>query len=117
MRERGYLPAMINEQDLYRWTQRIVEVFHPQQIILFGSYAEGHPREDSDVDLLVVMSYTDRPFKIAAKIRMALEEVLNQAVSLDILVRTPNELDARLNMGDQFMQTIVQKGKTLYGKP
>lgn len=33
----------------------IAERFQPQQIILFGSYASGDPRPESDVDLLVVM--------------------------------------------------------------
>ena len=35
--------------------QRIVERFKPEKIILFGSYAYGHPKPESDVDLLVVM--------------------------------------------------------------
>ena len=40
--------------------RQIAENFHPQQIILFGSYARGNPRPESDVDLLVVM---DSPLK------------------------------------------------------
>jgi predicted nucleotidyltransferase len=35
--------------------EQIVEKFKPQKIILFGSYARGNPRPESDVDLLVVM--------------------------------------------------------------
>ncbi|HLF73922.1 MAG TPA: nucleotidyltransferase domain-containing protein [Anaerolineales bacterium] len=35
--------------------RQIVEKFHPQKIILFGSYARGNPRPESDVDLLVVL--------------------------------------------------------------
>ena len=35
--------------------RRIVENFQPQKIILFGSYALGTPRPESDVDLLIVM--------------------------------------------------------------
>jgi predicted nucleotidyltransferase len=33
---------------------RIVEHFHPWRIILFGSYARGDARSDSDFDLLIV---------------------------------------------------------------
>jgi predicted nucleotidyltransferase len=36
--------------------QRIVNKFHPEKIILFGSQARGTAGPDSDVDLLVVMS-------------------------------------------------------------
>ena len=35
--------------------KQIAEKFKPQKIILFGSYARGNPRPESDVDLLVVM--------------------------------------------------------------
>ena len=33
---------------------RIRDSFHPEKIILFGSYATGEPTEESDVDLLIV---------------------------------------------------------------
>ena len=35
--------------------RRIVESVHPLRIILFGSAARGDVRQDSDLDLLVVM--------------------------------------------------------------
>jgi uncharacterized protein len=44
---------------------RIIEKFkkelekhniHPERIILYGSYAKGNAREDSDIDLVVVSS-------------------------------------------------------------
>ncbi|MFM5987359.1 MAG: nucleotidyltransferase domain-containing protein, partial [Sphaerospermopsis kisseleviana] len=37
-------------------TQRLVSALNPEQVILFGSYAYGEPTEDSDVDLLVIIS-------------------------------------------------------------
>lgn len=33
-----------------RMVRRMVEQFHPEQVILFGSYARGDARPDSDVD-------------------------------------------------------------------
>ena len=42
-------------------TRQIVQQFHPQKVILFGSYAYGQPTEDSDVDLLVIMDTKARP--------------------------------------------------------
>ena len=35
--------------------RQIVDRFQPTRIILFGSYAYGEPRPDSDVDLMVLM--------------------------------------------------------------
>src|ERR1041385_2218183 len=50
----------IPEKAIDQVVQQIVEKFKPQKIILFGSYACGNPRPESDVDLLVVM---DTPLK------------------------------------------------------
>jgi predicted nucleotidyltransferase len=41
-------------KDIQKIVQQIVERFHPQKVILFGSYAYGEPTEDSDLDLLIV---------------------------------------------------------------
>ncbi|MFN7658777.1 MAG: nucleotidyltransferase domain-containing protein, partial [Dolichospermum sp.] len=40
-------------------THRLVTALEPEQIFLFGSYAYGEPTEDSDVDLLVIISKSD----------------------------------------------------------
>ena len=42
-----------------RFARQIAERFHPDKIILFGSYAYGTPHEESDVDLLVIMPAYD----------------------------------------------------------
>jgi predicted nucleotidyltransferase len=45
----------IPEQAIRAVVKRIAEKFQPEKIILFGSYAYGQPKLESDVDLLVVM--------------------------------------------------------------
>ena len=47
--------TMVAMRQIREVGQRIGRRFHPQRVILFGSYAYGRPIEDSDVDLLVVM--------------------------------------------------------------
>jgi len=49
----------MDETLLKSMTDTIVDEVHPEEIILFGSYAKGTEREGSDVDLLVVMPDTD----------------------------------------------------------
>lgn len=105
---------MISETELQRWTQQIVTEFHPERVILFGSYAAGHPTAQSDVDLLVVMPFEGHPVKMAAKIRKALGHLMQSIQRMDILVRTPHEMDYRLGYGDTFFSNIVQQGRTLY---
>lgn len=49
--------------------KRIIEQFHPEKIILFGSYAYGQPTTDSDIDLLVVMDTDMKPYERSVPIR------------------------------------------------
>src|SRR6266849_5893448 len=91
--------------------QEIAEKFHPEKIILFGSYAYGQPHLDSDVDLLVVMPAWNEISK-ACRISCAVD----RAFPLDILVRTPENLRWRLEEGDWFLREAVGKGKVLYEK-
>jgi predicted nucleotidyltransferase len=41
---------------LEKVVQRLVAALHPEAIYLYGSHAYGQPHENSDVDLLVVVS-------------------------------------------------------------
>ena len=44
-----------------RYAERVRDVFDFQKIILFGSYVNGNPREDSDIDIAVIFSdYNNR---------------------------------------------------------
>ena len=48
---------MAKMEEIKALTDRIVRAFHPDRIVLFGSYASGTPNSDSDVDLLVVLPF------------------------------------------------------------
>ena len=48
---------MISEEVLNGVKDRLVEKFHPQRIILFGSQARETADEKSDVDILVVCPF------------------------------------------------------------
>lgn len=94
-------------QDL---AQRIGRDFHPERVVLFGSYAAGTPHEGSDVDLLVVMPFEGRRARKAYEILRA----LNTHVPLDIVLRTPKEVRERIAWNDFFLKEIVKKGEVLY---
>jgi uncharacterized protein len=102
-----YIVDMHSRQEV---TKRIVQEFHPEQVILCGSYAYGTPTPDSDVDLLVILPYG------AEGPRKALE-ILNKIhpeFPADILVRTPEQVQQRLAWNDFFLRDILEKGKVLY---
>lgn len=92
---------------------QIVLHFHPQKIILFGSYAYGTPRPESDVDLLVIMetqlSNAEQASRICRKIQYRF--------GLDLIVCTPQYLAQRLEWGDSFLKEITRDGITLYEAP
>ncbi len=41
--------------------RRLVDGLSPEKIILFGSHAYGYPDENSDIDLLVIISQSGEP--------------------------------------------------------
>ncbi len=44
-----------------QYTAKLTELgIRVERVILFGSYANGHPREDSDIDLIVVSKDFER---------------------------------------------------------
>lgn len=87
----------------------IAETFKPEKIILFGSYAYGQPKPWSDVDLLVVANTND-PKTMQRDINLSFVHPFG----LDILVRTPQEIEERVKQGDFFLEEAVTKGKVLY---
>ena len=103
--------AVTRRRHIRQFAQRIGAQFHPDRIILFGSYAYGTPHADSDVDLLVVMP-TRNPIGQAVKIRLAFPAPF----PLDLLVRSPEMLAKRIEHEDWFLREIVTKGKVLYEK-
>ena len=90
--------------------EQIARYLRPERIILFGSLAYGEPTPDSDVDLLVVMPFEGRHTRQA--IRMLTQ--LNVLTPIDLLVRTPEQVEERLAMGDFFMREILEQGKVMY---
>lgn len=91
-------------------TEQIAREFRPERIVLFGSHAYGKPHKFSDVDLLVVMPFEGSPLQQAARIITRLQP----QCSLDLIVRTPEQVRERLAMQDGFMQEIFARGTTVY---
>lgn len=101
---------MITLEQIQEFSQQIAEKFHPDRIILFGSYAYGQPTEDSDVDLLVILPFEDLPVYKAIEIRRQVRPLF----PLDLMARTSAQIQQRLDMGDFFIQDIIKKGVVLY---
>jgi predicted nucleotidyltransferase len=92
---------------------RIVDAFRPEKIILFGSRAYGRPTLESDIDLLVILSFQGSSVRKAVEILSRIDA----RVPVDLVVRTPQEVRQRLAWNDFFLREVMDNGKVLYEAP
>ncbi len=100
--------------ELEPYLRIIVERFHPEKIILFGSYAYGQPDEHSDFDLLVVRTGITSEKQSNIEIRRALWDVPGHRPSFTFLSKTPEQIEERLRVKSPFYEDIVGKGVEVY---
>src|SRR5436853_6012796 len=100
---------MVKSRDIQLAAMKIARLFRPERIILFGSYAYGHPTGDSDVDLLILVK-GKRVHDRALRIRAAMDFTF----PVDLIVRSCDEFEQRIAWGDFFLREIQERGKTLY---
>jgi predicted nucleotidyltransferase len=79
-----------------------------QRIVLYGSYAKGMPREDSDIDLIVISEYFE-----GMNIRERLE-LLGIAAGkvfepIEALGYTPEEIEA--NKKGTFLEEVLEQAQ------
>ncbi len=101
---------MIAWNDIQRYCDTIAREFHPQRIVVFGSYAYGAPSPDSDVDVMVVMPVKKR----GARPSLAIRRRISAGFPVDILVRSPEDVKRRLSWGDSFITEVMTRGKVVY---
>ena len=103
---------VLEQSLLDEMTQRLVEEFDPEQIILFGSHAWGEPDEDSDVDILVIVSGSNEP--LIRRCQQAEKAMGDLLVPTDILVKTRKEVDRFRDVYASLECEVLERGKVLY---
>ncbi|MFB0543253.1 MAG: nucleotidyltransferase domain-containing protein [Candidatus Bathyarchaeia archaeon] len=101
------------EKILLEVIEKLRGEYRPKKVILFGSYAYGKPTEDSDIDLLILKD-TD---KSRAERFVEVKRILYDPklrVTISPLVYTPEELEERLEIGDDFVEEILRRGVVVY---
>ena len=102
-------PAVIEEVK-----KRLVEVYDPVAIYIFGSYAWGTPNDDSDLDLLVVVKDSDeKPLKRSF---FGMKALWGLNISKDLLVYTQEEFDSRITDSTTLPYKVKTLGKMLYAR-
>lgn len=84
-----------------------------RKIILFGSYAYSDctPTPDSDIDLLIVMDTHEERSKRILSIAPLLHPYY---FPMDIIIRTPQEINNSLESEEDFIREILEKGRVIY---
>ncbi len=95
-------------QEAKKISDQIVKAYEPERVILFGSLSKGN-KSPADIDLLVIKETNKNKIKRAQE----LYRKINWSFPLDIVVRTPAEMDEGLNKGLPFYQNALE-GEVLY---
>ena len=104
--------SLVPPQQIADYCQRIAREFQPERIVLFGSYAGGQPTPHSDVDLFIILRGV-RGRRDADR-ALAIRQTIPAPFAVDLLVRKPEFVAARLAEGDMFLTGIMQDGKVMY---
>jgi predicted nucleotidyltransferase len=104
------LKNTVSQKDIREIVRQVVERFRPQKVILFGSYAQGKPTPDSDVDLLVIMDTEEKPVHAAARISTNIDHPF----PLDVLVMSPEEFEETKAVVGGLAYPAHHWGKVLY---
>jgi predicted nucleotidyltransferase len=102
---------MVSEETLNEITKRLVNGFHPDKIILFGSQARGTADEKSDVDILVLCPVEGDRFDLMLSMDKSLKGML---LARDVVVLTPEEYELDSQIPGTIARYVYLEGKTLY---
>lgn len=90
--------------------QQILNKFCPENLYLFGSYARGLARKNSDIDICVIIDSDDKR-KLREKILLEVESEKD----IDVVIYTPKEWMRYKDDPSKFCYLIAQKGVSLIG--
>lgn len=102
---------MISHEILDEVARRIVENFHPEKIILFGSQARGTADSHSDVDQLVVSGMKEKRRKLMVDMRRVLDEL---EYAFDVIVLTREEFERDSKIPGTIGRYASREGKVIY---
>jgi predicted nucleotidyltransferase len=101
---------MLPEESIRDLCRRIVQEFQPERFILFGSCASGAAAPDVDVDLLVLLPFEGKSFRMSLEILNR----TNPSFPIDLLPRTPEDTARRYREGDPLIREALECVQVLY---
>jgi len=110
---------MIDIEKLKKEIVKRLKPLKPEKIILFGSYAWGKVRKDSDIDIYVVTKdyFIPQNFKEKNKIYLKVANIMQSFLRqypTDLIVHTKEMHKKFLELNSSFCREISNKGLILY---
>ena len=102
------------QEELEKLKELIINAIPVEQIYLFGSYAYGKPRKDSDLDLYVVLKDDVQMRDLDAGLQIRFAIARKKSMPVDIIAKKKKDFMSRLN--DITLERIVNRdGIRIYG--
>ena len=102
------------QSDLTMIVQKINAILPEAKVYLFGSYATGEQRKDSDIDICVVVpEFRDRQMETIFSVRAAIRGATRRSV--DVLAFRNEDFEARAKLRSTIQYTILNEGVLLNG--
>jgi predicted nucleotidyltransferase len=89
-----------------KYTAAVTEVLKPSAVILFGSYVNGAPHEDSDIDIAIIINDFRGDWLETASMLYG----LSWKISFDI---EPHLLDETQDRSG-FVEHVIKTGEVIY---
>lgn len=109
--------TLVSQDILEQMVKLIVAEASPERIVVFGSWAKGTARPDSDVDFLIIESESFGPQRSRRQEMAKLWRLLSPfAVPKDILVYSCDEVEQWRDSVNHVIATALREGKVMYEK-
>lgn len=102
---------MVTDKIIDEVKKRLVDGFHPDQIILFGSQARGTANKQSDMDILVICPVKGSRRALTLDMYRALESL---GIAKDIVVLTKEEFERNRRIPGTIARPAWLEGRVLY---
>ena len=107
-----FKPPTAEDPVLDEVVRRLVEVYHPMRIYLFGSAARGDAGPDSDYDIMVIVP-DDAPVDLRNS-KLGHQALGGLGIAKDILVRSRRRFEEQLHLKASLPTIVLDEGKLLY---
>ena len=104
----------VDKRTLDEIIRRVVEVAHPDRIVMFGSVARGQMGPNSDIDLLVIKSGDYHRGRLTEEIYMNFFNLSSRRPAVDVVVVTPEGVERYRNSHAVVICPAMKEGKVVY---